>query len=627
MENLLDSRVTEKGVTEYLVRWRGFSSDWDTWEPEGNIVNCEPIIKTFQTSNLKPKNSVPEHSVPVKKRGNYKPGAKVHCSRCEHWYASQYLYERHLRTDNCRQECHLCGKVFLHHRKESYINHLNFHARQQAENSENKAGEKLVKDDTKGAESDTDAVKLKPARPKAWQKKPKAAAVKVVAVKGQRKVKVVRNQKKTAITDKRKRKLSTDGDKKELIAVDDEVTLSVLRDNLSKRIALLRSEFEREAFVSAQMSEIFESVLSSTNQEESNQKVGKDKKRHSGEMERKKKVPVRKTRSVGSKMTSRTFRPRPVDKNKPLNTDTKNSQVSPASSLKKPLKLKDNPKSKKATQQKVGTVEETASDKDVKKRSPKSNKSDPLLEVVKKRDTSKLDELFNHLMEQVRAATPPIKHSKHTVVSVKNVLKSGNKPKVPSPKSSPVKSNKAASSLAIEPKKSTKDSKDKKDKQANIQLIRVDMPKSSKPVDSKEKGKTKTVKSKSTKTVTEQTGKRKQAAGQKRKASGDVVIETDDESNSDDGVLYSLSDMEENDSTPTQSPEDVGKQKSTSTSIGIVAKDLKDVLKAKNKKVVKVVKSQSESGVEKSQKPKKMRLLDSLTKQPPVVKPGQYAVP
>ena len=610
---MLDSRATEQGGTEYLVRWRGFSSDWDTWEPEGNIANCGNIIKKFHASTPKPKIS--------KKRGKYKEKVKVYCKRCEFSYASAYLFERHLRTDNCRHECHLCGRVFLHHRRHNYHSHLKSHARQVLLDAENKDAVTL-KPDTKSdkPESHTGAVGLKAAKQKALQK-PKAASVKVVSVKGQRKVKLVKNKNKSAVTDKGKSKTSSNAVKKELIAVDDEVSLSILRDKFSEKIALIKSEKEREAFVSSQMSEIFESVLSSTDQEESKQKVDKDKKRQStsGNMDRKKKMPVRRTRSVGSAMSPRKFRPRPVDKDKSLNTDVKESQGS-ASSFKKPLKQKDALKSKKATLQKAETVETSASDKDVKKTSPKSNKSEKPSSVKKKVDTSKLDELFNHLMEQVRAATPPTKPSKHAVMSVKNVLKSG-KPKVPSPKSSPVKSvksNKATSSQAVEPQQAAKDLKGKKDNQATVQIIRVGMPKGSKPVDNKEKGKTKTMKAKGTKNVTEQPGKRKPLAGQKRKASGDVVIETD-ESNSDDDVLYSLSDMEDNDSTPTQSPKDVRKKSSATTS-GIGEKD---GVKAKNKKAVKVVKSQSESAVEKSPNSKKMRLLDSLTK-PAVVKPGEY---
>ena len=613
---MIDTRVTENGITQYLVRWKGFNSEWDSWEPEDNLGSCENLIKKFQNSIEKPKKDVAVRNTKTQR-------LKVFCSECEHWFSTEYLYERHFKTDSCRQECLFCGKVFLYHQKDWYKRHLETHTKKNAANTETPVADKKLKGDYESTVDEADIVRTKIKHLKAMQKKTKPAPIKVIIVKGQRKIKLVGNQKKSTINDKGQRKISKD--KKELITVDDEITFSVLRDNLLKKTAHMTSQSEKEAFVSAHMSEIFEAVLSKSNGEDTSQKLGRDRKKQTSEREEMKKFPVRKTRSVDSKMSPRKFRARTVDNNKSLSTDIKESQATSARSLRTPSKPGDVQKNKKQTQQKVNAAEATVRDKDKKKRSPKSNKSDTHSETVKKKDTSKLDELFNHLMEQVRAATPPTKPSKHTEVSVKNVLKSG-KPKVPSPKSSPVKANKAASSQASERKQVAKDLKNKKEKQAKIQIIRVDLPKTSKPVDKKEKEKTKTAKEKTTKTVKEHS-KRKPVKGHKRKASGDVIIETDDESNSDDGFLYSLSDMEDNDSTPTQSPEDSGKQKSASTTTSVVEKDVTDVIKTKNnKKVGKVVKSQSESGVEKSQQPKKMRLLDSLTK-PAVVKPGQYIVP
>jgi hypothetical protein len=36
MEKILDERV-RKGKKEYLIRWAGYSSDHDSWEPEENV--------------------------------------------------------------------------------------------------------------------------------------------------------------------------------------------------------------------------------------------------------------------------------------------------------------------------------------------------------------------------------------------------------------------------------------------------------------------------------------------------------------------------------------------------------------------------------------------------------------
>lgn len=47
MERIVDKRKNKKGKTEYLVRWKGYDSEDDTWEPEQHLVNCEEYILDF----------------------------------------------------------------------------------------------------------------------------------------------------------------------------------------------------------------------------------------------------------------------------------------------------------------------------------------------------------------------------------------------------------------------------------------------------------------------------------------------------------------------------------------------------------------------------------------------------
>jgi chromodomain protein Y len=47
VESIVDKRKNKKGKTEYLVRWKGYDSEDDTWEPEQHLVNCEEYIHDF----------------------------------------------------------------------------------------------------------------------------------------------------------------------------------------------------------------------------------------------------------------------------------------------------------------------------------------------------------------------------------------------------------------------------------------------------------------------------------------------------------------------------------------------------------------------------------------------------
>ena len=47
VEKILNKKKT-RGVTKYLVQWKGFTAEGDTWEREENLKNAEELIKEFE---------------------------------------------------------------------------------------------------------------------------------------------------------------------------------------------------------------------------------------------------------------------------------------------------------------------------------------------------------------------------------------------------------------------------------------------------------------------------------------------------------------------------------------------------------------------------------------------------
>ena len=47
VEKILNKKKT-RGVAKYLVWWKGFTAEGDTWEREENLKNAEELIKEFE---------------------------------------------------------------------------------------------------------------------------------------------------------------------------------------------------------------------------------------------------------------------------------------------------------------------------------------------------------------------------------------------------------------------------------------------------------------------------------------------------------------------------------------------------------------------------------------------------
>uniref|UniRef100_A0A674PL86 Chromodomain Y like 2 n=1 Tax=Takifugu rubripes TaxID=31033 RepID=A0A674PL86_TAKRU len=52
VERIVDKRRNKKGKWEYLIRWKGYGSKEDTWEPEHHLLHCEEFIEQFNSLGL-----------------------------------------------------------------------------------------------------------------------------------------------------------------------------------------------------------------------------------------------------------------------------------------------------------------------------------------------------------------------------------------------------------------------------------------------------------------------------------------------------------------------------------------------------------------------------------------------
>ncbi|XP_023295777.2 M-phase phosphoprotein 8 isoform X1 [Lucilia cuprina] len=68
VKDIVDHK-TERGVSYFLIRWKGYTKDDDTWEPE-DTLNCPDIIERY----MKKQKSSPKKGSPAKKKGGKAAG-------------------------------------------------------------------------------------------------------------------------------------------------------------------------------------------------------------------------------------------------------------------------------------------------------------------------------------------------------------------------------------------------------------------------------------------------------------------------------------------------------------------------------------------------------------------------
>ena len=56
VEDIIDKRIN-KGKPEYLIKWKGYSTNESTWEPLSHLKYVKDVVHDFETKRNKDKNT------------------------------------------------------------------------------------------------------------------------------------------------------------------------------------------------------------------------------------------------------------------------------------------------------------------------------------------------------------------------------------------------------------------------------------------------------------------------------------------------------------------------------------------------------------------------------------------